>query len=277
MSLSQRDPAYFEKASALIKADPALAGQVVRIANSALYAGQTRVDDLERAIMRVGIRMVVASLTSAWLKRAFDPSRSLLAAVWLDNLLSALVARGIAERAGWHEIGSEAAYTYGMLHDVGRLVLMALYQRGMERVLEERLCPVTALSAREHEVFGVSHALAGRLLANRWNFPNDMAMVIAAHHFPRAQRVGMPPHINQIIDLVLIADFIAFRLGDAETLTEELEIRILDDISSGAGLELITALDLAPSTLLEAIRPALGRMEQHCNMLGIPHRFASKA
>ena len=214
MSLSQADPAYFEQAAAIIRADPALSGQVIRIANSALYTGQARVEDLDEAVLRVGIRMVVATLSTKHLRRSFDPKRPGLNTIWIDAAFSAAVCRRLATEAGWAGLPPELAYTHGLLHDVGRRVLFDLYESSQESEPRERLCPVTELAAWENERFGASHALAGRLLANLWGLPPDVATVIGAHHFSDEHRAPLSDHVNRLIDLVLLADLVVHHLDD---------------------------------------------------------------
>lgn len=216
MTLSQADPSYFEDASAIIRADPALSSQVIRIANSALYTGQTRIQALDEAILRVGIRMIVASLSTEHLRRTFEPKRRGLQAIWIDAAFSAAICRHITAKAQWTEFSPEVAYTHGLLHDVGRLVLFSLYQRFLESEAWDQLCPVTELAAWESERLGASHALAGRLLANRWEFPPDITVVIGAHHFPTPQRRSLPAHVNRLIDLVSLADLVVHHLSDVE-------------------------------------------------------------
>lgn len=217
MSLSQADPAYFEQAAAIIRADPALSGQVIRIANSALYTGQARVENLDAAILRVGIRMVVATLSAEHLRRSFDPKRSGLNTIWVDAAFSAALCRHLAMQAAWSGLPHEVAYTHGLLHDVGRLVLFSLHPSLLESESREKLCPVTELAAWEDEQFGASHALAGRLLANLWEFPPDITAVIGAHHFPDERRASLPDHVNRLINLVLLADLVVYHLDDPES------------------------------------------------------------
>src|SRR5436190_609652 len=94
----------------------------------------------------------------------------------------------------------ELAYTYGLLHDVGRLVLVALYRNAASEVIEDNPHPVHDLVRREEEVFGVSHTLAGRLLGNKWKLPPQITVVVATHHIPRAERQGYPADLNRTID-----------------------------------------------------------------------------
>lgn len=271
LSLSQADPSYFEKASAIVRADPALAGQVIKMANSALYGGRAPVESLDRAVMRVGIRMVVGVLTSAHLQRSFDPKDERMAPIWLANVCSAVVCRSLAERCASLQIVPEVAYTYGLLHDVGRLVMVALFRNGMTDLAEENPHPVDDLAPREEELFGFSHNLAGRLLGNRWNFPPTMTLVMAAHHVAPKERHGYPDNVDRMIDLVNLSDLMAFAIGGA-TVKEEAEAtaRVDAALAGEHPAMLLERLDLQPSMVLSAVEPSLRQIERQCRVLGIP-------
>lgn len=258
MALSQADPAYFEDASGIIRADPALSSQVIKIANSALYAGRTRAETLDEAVLRVGIRMVVASLSAEHLKRSFDPRKSGLKGIWVDSALSAIVCRWIAADREWPGIVPEAAYTHGLLHDLGRLVLYSLFQRFYEEEPPGDLCPVTQLPMWEHERLGATHALAGRLLANQWRFPNDVTLVIGAHHFPMEHRTSMDDHVNLFVDLVGLADLLVHHASDPEYGVRLDIARIL-----------LKRLDLPADRAVAAITEAMPEADRQLAALGL--------
>ena len=270
MGLRQNAPNYFEQASMIVRSDPALAGQVIKIANSALYAGQASVDTLDRAIMRVGIRMVVGSLTSSHMRRSFKPAQDDLAEIWVSNLLSALLCRSLAERCPILRMVPETAYTYGLLHDVGRLGLVALYRNGMVQLLEEEPHPVLELSEAERRFFGVAHHTVGRMICTRWKFPAEITLVIAAHHLPRAQRINYPAHLRRMIDLVNLSDHIGVFLHEAAIQGEDAEVHLLHRLDFGAPLELIDELGLPIGQIIESIEPSLRHLARQTKVLGIP-------
>jgi len=257
MALSQADPAYFDDASAIIRADPALSSQVIKIANSALYGGRSRTQTLDEAVLRVGIRMVVASLSAEHLKRSFDPNRPGLGKIWTDCALSATVCRQLAAARQWPGIRPAAAYTHGLLHDVGRLVLYSLFKRFLLGSAPD-LCPATELAAWETEQIGASHALAGRLLANQWRFPNDVTLVIGAHHFPVSRRVELDDQVNLLIDLVGISDLLVRHLEDPDIA-----------LNSALGQACLHRLDLSAEQTRDVLASAMPEADRQLTALGL--------
>jgi len=120
------------------------------------------------------------------------------------------VAQGadvLAQRAGMHQ---QAAFTAGLLHDIGRLVLVTGFPEHARRA---------ALYQREHDcgtaeaeraVLGLDHALIGSALAQRWKFPAGVQQAIARHHTPAAHGAGAAP--DTLVDLLHLADVTAHAL-----------------------------------------------------------------
>src|SRR6187549_3484181 len=84
LSLNPGDSSFFETACAIVRAEPALATQVLKIANSALFAGQAQVTSVDRAMMRVGARMISTTLTESHLHATFDTKDDLMSHLWLS-------------------------------------------------------------------------------------------------------------------------------------------------------------------------------------------------
>ncbi len=268
MALVPTAPGYYEEAVTIVRADPALATQALKIANSAMYAGQSGVSTVDRALMRVGARMIATTLAEGHLRRSFDIKDEVSAHLWLLNATKANLAFELAQK---HAVGvaPEAAYTYGLLHDVGRLVLASLWRNSMRDIIEDDPSPKDELLRREEEECGVTHAVAGRLLGNRWKLPSDVVLVVAAHHFERSARTAYPPEINRAIELVALVDDAVHAAARgsptpdaaAEAVCERFEIE-----SRAASLQ---AVGVTARQIGDAIRPALAAVARQRKALGI--------
>lgn len=110
--------------SALIHRDPALAGQVLRIANSAAYRPSMPIVSLQQAVARLGLNTVteialVASLQSGTFK--VPGFESELKTLWRHAIASGLFAKEIARLL---RSNVEAAFLCGLLHGVGKPALL---------------------------------------------------------------------------------------------------------------------------------------------------------
>jgi HD-like signal output (HDOD) protein len=269
LSLNPNDSSFFEVASSIVRAEPALATQVLKVANSALFAGQNQVTSVDRAMMRVGARMISTTLTESHLAQTFDMKDDTMTHLWLSNSFSANLAFTLAQVNQALGIEPEVAYTYGLLHDVGRLVLVALYRNAASEIVEDNPNPAAELVRREEEVFGVTHTLAGRLLGNKWKLPPQITVVVAAHHVPRADRGGYPPELNRTIDLLALIDQIVHRVHGGAMEEAAVAMAVEELLDHPDNEPLLDAVGLRTRDVVDSIRPALMAVERQRKLLGL--------
>jgi HD-like signal output (HDOD) protein len=163
----------------LIQRDLALAGQVMRVANSALYARRTPVVTLPQAIAWLGMREIRTITFSAAVQSQVFAStcfRKEMTDLWRESVITALFAQEVARLK---RRNVESAYLCGLLHRVGLAVVLA---RIGHAVLKQRLMPDPAqvlVFAQKHE------ARVGALLAACWNLPPAVSAAIAHWRDPR--------------------------------------------------------------------------------------------
>jgi putative nucleotidyltransferase with HDIG domain len=160
-------------------ADPAIAGKLVQLANSALFYSRSAVSTLAAAVTRLGFqtarKVIAASLTRPLL------SSPRMHTLWLHSLESADLAEQLADRTGTADPGE--ACLCGLLHDVGALILerLTLFDAARLQGLEEGGCPKVYA---ENLVLRRDHAELGADLAAWWNLPPHLAEAIRHHHRP---------------------------------------------------------------------------------------------
>lgn len=191
-------------------ADPALAVRVLRLANAAAYGRSGHIGTAHDAITLLGRRTVSAVLTAAAVSeavrgaacRGFDA-----AAFWRESVACGIAAQTLAAEAG---ADSGLAFTAGLLHDFGRLVLVRQLPEAMAHVMDWARLHDQPLHLAEHEVLGVDHAEAGALVAQHWQFPPVLVAAIASHH--AVDGLASDPAHQWLCDLVQGADAIAHAL-----------------------------------------------------------------
>jgi putative nucleotidyltransferase with HDIG domain len=200
-----------------IGCDPALAARILRVANSPLYAPLRRITSLPMAVGALGHRViyqiVIASIASeAFRRKERSPLEKVL---WEHSVAVALMAREISSALGMR--GSEEAFLCGLLHDIGKLLLIrhdALLYLQLVETDDGR-----DLLTREEEIYGYTHAQIGALVARHWELPEEIAYAIYHH-----QRPG---HVDQSIFMarvVNVADGIANASGIGLRKIEEEEV-----------------------------------------------------
>jgi len=195
-----------EEVHQLINADPGLASQVLRTANSAFYAGLSKVSTIREAIIRLGAKEVanLAMLTTQQdLYRSDDAGyNAIMQTLWKHAFCSAVGSKWLAQKAGFGAQAQEA-FLAGLLHDIGKLFLL----KGMEQVCREEALKVSATPAILQEVLASLHVEQGHLLMVQWHMPQIYCDVVAGHEEERWDRS------NIVLAMVRLANITCRKLG----------------------------------------------------------------
>ena len=155
----------------LIQQDPALAAEVLRIANCASFSSGNAIVSLQQAIARMGLERVREVALAIALKSDLFKTRKYegrLKMAWARAIASAAWSREVARAC---RVNAEMVYLSGLLHNVGIPVLLRIIER-----LDLHMDDLT-LEAALHEL----SALAGSTLIRRWSLPEQVATVIEQH------------------------------------------------------------------------------------------------
>ncbi|WP_324082566.1 HDOD domain-containing protein [Geomonas sp.] len=195
-----------EEIHQLIMADPGLASQVLRAANSPLYAGLTKVGTIREAIIRLGSREVanLAMLTTQKeLYRSDDPRyNALMQLLWKHAFCSAVGSKWLARKVGAAELSQEA-FLAGLLHDIGKLFLLKV----MEEICREENFRMAANRAVLEEVLVALHVEQGQQLMMQWHMPKVYCAVVAGHEEEVWDRG------NLLLAIVRLANAACLKLG----------------------------------------------------------------
>lgn len=167
-----------------VEKDQALSARALRVANSPFYGMRKPVASIRDAIVVLGFRAVGSLVTTAALTEFFKaPGLAWFdqAAFWRHSLGCGVCCRKLAGRAG---LEPEIGFTAGLLHDIGRLLLVVTCTRQYEAVIAWRNAHDSLLLEAEREVAGIDHAEAGAALARHWRFAPEIQAAVAAHHQP---------------------------------------------------------------------------------------------
>ena len=168
------------KLSELIHRDPALAGQVLRIANSPAYMPRMPIVSLQQAVSRLGLNVVseiafAASLQSGVFR--VPGYETVLNQLWRHALASGAFAKEIARV---RRLNVESAFLCGLLHSVGKPALLQLVN-DVAKTNSLRVGPIALVA-----VLDDLHAVVGVRIAEQWSLPKPVAASIE-HHTAYAQ------------------------------------------------------------------------------------------
>lgn len=173
----------------VVELDANLAATLLRLANSALYAGRGRVDSLERAVALLGhktLRDLVLGTAAVHSFRDIPEEFVDMHSFWDNSITCAVLARLLADHLRLRQ--GETLFLAGLLHAVGRLVFYARrpeqYREALGLVHSEQADLPTA----EQRVFGCSHAEVGAALLEGWGLPDSLTAPVRHHPAPAAAR-----------------------------------------------------------------------------------------
>ncbi len=177
--LAEEDVSYL-KVVDLIRMDAAFTADVLRLANSPLLGARWEIGSVLQAISLLGVdRLKSLVLTIAMRDFVLGVRhQESLQRSWRHNLACALLAEMVAD-ACWMD--KSFAYTAGLLHDIGRLALVAAFPAKYDRLLTSANQGGDMLEL-ERQVFDIDHCEAGRWLVEEWGLPHEFAEIAGGHH-----------------------------------------------------------------------------------------------
>ncbi|HEY3667872.1 MAG TPA: HDOD domain-containing protein [Polyangiaceae bacterium] len=217
----------------MLKRDPALSAHVLRIVNSPVYSPRAQIVSLQQAVARVGvakireIALVIACKTGVFKAKGYERE---IDEVFKHSIACALFAQEIARNT---RNNVEDAFLCGLLHDVGRPVLLqALVGLLREARVHASQEAVLALVTELHES-------AGSALAKAWALPETVVTALAKHHSPDVAGESIPVRIASL------ADAFAHKSSEGELTSEAL-----------SGHPALAALEIYPDVLEKIVKRA---------------------
>jgi putative nucleotidyltransferase with HDIG domain len=169
----------------VIEKDPGLAATVLRISNSAWYGSSGRVMELREGVARLGSRVLQQVAASALVIDALSGFGTSHGAerFWKHSNRVAFIARTLCDahpkRTG---LQSEAAYTAGLLHDLGKLALDHYFREEYAPVYAWKIEHAGTDAEAERQVLGIDHGEVGAELLELWNLPEELVYGVRFHH-----------------------------------------------------------------------------------------------
>lgn len=181
----------------VIRNDPRLSAQVLRLCNSALFTLRRRVLSIEEAAILMGSeRLRTLVLTCSIMEFAGRQlPRGEVQTYWAHSFLSGILSERIARWLEYTE--REQAYLGGLLHDIGVLPLLVVAREEGSLKGESKSGPWGGSLDSEKLYFGMNHCEVGRWIGQAWNFFPSFIDVFENHHHP--QRSVRDPYLVGII------------------------------------------------------------------------------
>lgn len=191
--------------------DMALTAKTLRYANSAFYSPVIKVTTIQQGISLLGLTTVRQIIMTAALSGCFPENNCpgfSHADFWRHSNAVAIAAKILARHLNFN---TDVAFTAGLLHDIGALVLVTCHPQRYAATLAWRQQHHGTQFEAERRLLGLDHAAVGEALAAQWNFSDMMRKAIAGHHEPNVPGLGF------LATIIHVADGIAHALQMAAT------------------------------------------------------------
>jgi putative nucleotidyltransferase with HDIG domain len=233
-SAAAKDDVDTRTIAEMLKRDAALSAHVLRIVNSPVYSPRAQIVSLQQAVARVGavkireIALVIACRTGVFKAKGYEKE---IEEVFSHSIGTALFAQEIARHT---RNNVEDAFLCGLLHDVGRPVLL----QALVRLLRE----AKVVADREAVLSLVTelHEAAGSALAKAWKLPETVITALAKHHARNPEQESVP------VRVVSLADHFAHLASEDGALTSDALL----------GHPALAALEIYPDVLDKLIKRA---------------------
>lgn len=193
----------------LVQTDPAIVASLLKLSNSSAYAPSTPIADLKEAVNLLGIKEVyriVNLITSGdFLSGSLAAMDIGKGGLWEHSLAVALILDKIATNV----IEADGlAYTLGLLHDIGKLLINHgcgdRYKEVFNIVETERV----SINRAEDKTFGFDHANAGATMLEQWGFPQEIIIPIRHQYHPEKA-----PEFKELTGALHVANWGAAVIG----------------------------------------------------------------
>lgn len=212
-----------------VKHDQIISAKVITLSNSAMFSPRRRIESVGQALVMLGEKRLLQMVISASIELFFQDSiggYSLCkGGLYHHATGTAEAARIIAGHLKL--VPSDVAYTAGLLHDIGKVVLDQFVSPRYPMFYREMFESGNRLVKVEKQLIGTSHVDAGKRLAELWQLPESLTEVIAYHHDPEKAEIN-----PQLTHLVYFANLLMsrFKPGDiisrieTDNFSERLEV-----------------------------------------------------
>ena len=196
----------------VVRQDGIMSAKLLGLCNSAAYGFTSPVSSIEQAVLMIGHSEIHHLVMSVGFSGALSPQMHGYAMaegeLWRHSLLTAYVAVAVTAVAKKVNIDPSIAYTAGLVHDIGKIVITHALdlptQTKMRELIEKNK---NSLVEAEHLVIGTDHAEVGATLLRKWGLPELLIEAVANHHAPPLKP---KPGLSAIVH---IADVVSLEAG----------------------------------------------------------------
>jgi putative nucleotidyltransferase with HDIG domain len=201
-----RDPdASMARIEDLIKYDPGLTANLLKLSNSAYFGLPTRISSVRQAILLMGrkrlLQLVTTMCMSGLMKKAVPGYDLPRGGLWRHSVTTAVAADRLVQSLKITQ--ADEAFTAALLHDIGKMVLGDYVREDLPSI-QQMVAKGISFDVAEYMVLGTTHSDLGARILQNWSMPAELVNAVAWHHDP-----DQCPTACLLSDLVHVANIAA--------------------------------------------------------------------
>lgn len=188
-----------QRLASAIRQDQALSIRIVKVANSSLYGRGDYADSVLKAVSRIGVEQIRATVLSVEIVDAFSKvvfqNRIQPEWFWEHAITVGVLATRLSQLSGQNFEKCDTAFTAGLLHDIGRLVLAehaSTYYAEVIATADKLELPLEQVETR---LLQMNHAYLTDRLLRSWMFPADLVSIVSLHHLGMSNLKHVAPRL----------------------------------------------------------------------------------
>ncbi len=210
LKLTRNPDVSAQELTQVISQDQALTGNILRLCNSSYYGLPRVVSSLTQAVMYLGFYTVRNLVLTCSVSQMYSTDTEIYGyrkgGLWFHAVACAMASEILCKRV--RPDIHDTAFTAGLLHDIGQIIMGIRIKDTAETIVDLMTNGGLSEIDAEKEAVGFSHDELGAMIADNWNFPEELVHAIRFHQFPeKAQTKSL------LTAIVHIADAIVLKLG----------------------------------------------------------------
>ncbi|MEE4114342.1 MAG: HDOD domain-containing protein, partial [Desulfobacteraceae bacterium] len=234
-----------DKISEEVKKDQVISARTIQLCNSAMFTKHRDVVSLDHALVFLGqdlfIKLVISAAVQSYYSQCANGYSLCKGGLYHHAVGTAMIAEKIAGMTA--KALSGVAYTAGLLHDIGKVVLDQYITGAYPTLYREFQDRQSEIIDVETRVLGMDHTRVGEKLADKWSLPAPLAKAIRFHHRPEEDGNN-----DSLTTIVYLADLLMSRFHtglELERMGTDYLIEHLSQLDLSTG-QLYDLVDLIP-------------------------------
>lgn len=187
MEIIKSEEVSLKKIGDLISQDISISAKILQLVNSSFFSVMKKVSDIHQAINLLGLEIVKDIILTFHIFNQVDVQlikRFHLKELWIHSLGVGTLAKAITQDLKLSSEKAESAFVAGLLHDIGRLILVLEFPNTYSEVIQRVKTEKISLIEAEREIFHITHCEIAAYLTSLWGFSSCITEAILLHHKP---------------------------------------------------------------------------------------------